>query len=407
VPEKLIVLKNCGAADPTDIEAYIGRRGFEALKKARSMKPGRIIDEIKSSGLTGRGGAGFSTGLKWEIASKTRAKKRYLICNADEGEVGTFKDRYIMTHDPFGLVEGMCIAGLAIGADQGYIYLRAEYRFLLDTLEKAIDKAGAGGFLEHMDIEVFEGAGAYICGEESALMNSIEGRRGESRYKPPFPPESGLWGCPTIINNVETLMNVPHIVNNGPDWFSSMGTARSKGTKVFSVSGDVLRPGVYELVMGSPLRELLDLAGARDVKAVQVGGAAGNIVPADMLEVPLSHETVLGAGAVVAFDRSRDVVGVVYNDLMFLRGESCGKCAPCRDGLEVMVGIYGRLTRGEGTEEDLMALEDVSRAMSVSSLCGLGQAAPVPVMDSLEHFRDDYEAILRQSAYLRGLRTGA
>jgi NADH:ubiquinone oxidoreductase subunit F (NADH-binding) len=253
-----------------------------------------------------------------------------------------------------------------------------------------------------MDIEVFEGAGAYICGEESALMNSIEGRRGESRYKPPFPPTSGLWEHPTIINNVETLMNVPHIIMNGAAWFSAMGTARSKGTKVFSVSGDVARPGVYELVMGSPLRALVvSLAGAKDVKAVQVGGATGRIIPGDMLDAPLSHETVLGSGAVVVFDRSRQITDIVYNDIRFLHEESCGKCTPCRDGLEVMVDIYRRLLGGEGVGQDIRVLEDLCTTMSLASLCGLGQAAPVPVLDSLEYFMTEYEGLVRQAAELR------
>jgi len=403
VPEKRIVLKNCGVVDPGDIASYMERGGFEALVKARdAMKPHQIVDEIKSSGLTGRGGAGFSCGLKWELARKTKSKKKYLICNADEGEVGTFKDRYILTNDPFGLIEGMCIAGHAVGADHGYIYLRAEYNHLHDSLRHGIEQARGKGFLKHMDIEVFEGAGAYICGEESALMDSIEGRRGESRYKPPFPPARGLWGHPTIINNVETLMNVPPIIKNGASWFSAMGTQRSKGTKVFSVSGDVNKPGVYELVMGSSLRELVvDLADARDIKAVQVGGAAGRIIPGHMLDTALSHETVLGSGAAVVFNASRDIIDMVHNNVRFLHEESCGKCTPCRDGLEAMVEIYGRLVGGEGAEQDLRILEDLCKTMTLASLCGLGQAAPTPVLDSLEYFRNEYERLIRQAAHLR------
>ncbi len=401
--EERIVLANCGVIAPEDIASYLEQGGFEAFKKARGhMKPAAIIEEIKRSGLTGRGGAGFNTGLKWELARKTKSRTKYIIANADEGEVGTFKDRYIIMNDPFGLVEGMCIAGLAVGAERAYIYLRAEYHYLYDLLKSAIDQSRSRGFLKHMDIQVFEGAGAYVCGEESALMNSIEGRRGESRYKPPFPPTSGLWGLPTVINNVETLMNVPRIVKNGAAWFSAMGTERSKGTKVFSVSGDVTRPGVYELVMGSPLRELVvDLAGAGDVKAVQVGGAAGGIIRDDMLDTPLSHESVLGSGAVVVFNRERDMIKMVFNNLRFLHHESCGKCTPCRDGLEAMVEVYGRLLRGEGAEEDIYVLEELSRAMSLTSLCGLGQAAPTPVLDSLRYFRDEYESLIQSSVFLR------
>jgi NADH-quinone oxidoreductase subunit F len=405
VPERRIVLKNCGVIDPEDISSYLKAGGFTSFVKARdTMKPEAIIDEIKKSGLTGRGGAGFSCGLKWELARQAKAKKKYIICNADEGEVGTFKDRYILMNDPFGLIEGLCIAGLAVGAEQAYIYLRAEYHSLFEKLSHAIDQVRQKGFLKHMNIRVFEGAGAYICGEESALMNSIEGLRGESRYKPPFPPTQGLWEMPTVINNVETLMNIPPIISYGASWFSSMGTARSKGTKVFCISGDVAKPGVYELPMGTSLRELVvDLARARDIKAVQVGGATGKLLPYENIETPLSHETCLGSGAVVVFDSTRDIIDIVYKDMLFLHEESCGKCTPCRDGLEAMIEIYARMLSGEGVAGDLTALEDLSQAMSLASLCGLGQAAPVPVLDSLNYFRDEYERLIRQSAYMKGI----
>ena len=401
--EKRIVLSRCGSTDPRDIDAYIAKGGFSGFIKARDkMKPPSIIAEIKKSGLTGRGGAGFNTGLKWELARNAKAREKYLLCNADEGEVGAFKDKYILANDPFGLIEGMLIAGLAIGAQQAFIYLRNEYHFLYGPLTGAIREAGLKDYLKHMDIRVFEGAGAYICGEESALMNSIEGMRGESRYKPPYPPTRGLWGLPTIINNVETLMNVPHIINNGAAWFSAMGTGRSRGTKVFSVSGDVSRPGVYELEMGSTLRELVvDLGGAEDVRAVQIGGATGNILPASMLDTPLSHETYLGSGAVVALNSKRDIIDVVHNNMHFLNDESCGKCTPCREGTEVMLDIYGRLSRGEGQEKDLGALDSLAGAMAASSLCGLGQAAAVPVLDSLKYFYNDYIDRINQSHFLR------
>jgi NADH-quinone oxidoreductase subunit F len=403
VPEQRIVLRNCGIVDPWDIASYRKAGGFSAFMKARdTMKPDQIIAEIKKSGLTGRGGAGFNCGLKWELAGNTRSGRKYLICNADEGEVGTFKDRYILTHDPFGLIEGMCIAGLAIGATQGFIYLRAEYHTLFDLLSHAIAESGRNGFLNHMDIKVFEGAGAYICGEESALMNSMEGRRGESRFKPPFPPTHGLWDKPTIINNVETLMNVPYIIRNSAEAFRAVGTGRSKGTKVFCVSGDVLHPGVYELTMGSSLKELVvDLAGAPDIKAVQIGGSTGNILPKEKIDTPLSHETFLGSGAVVVFNQTRNMVEIVRNNIVFLHEESCGKCTPCRDGLEAMKEIYDRLVRGEGVRSDIRVLSELSQVMSLASLCGLGQAAPVPVMDSLKFFKEEYMNLIQQSAYVR------
>ena len=400
--EKRIVLGNCGVVDPQDIESYLKGGGFRAFEKARRMKPKAIVAEIKKSGLTGRGGAGFNCGLKWELAMKAKGRQKYLICNADEGEVGAFKDKYILSHDPFGLIEGMLIAGLAIGARQAYIYLRSEYHSLNSLLVSAIEQAGSKGYLKDMDIQVFEGAGAYVCGEESALMNSIEGQRGESRYKPPYPPQRGLWNMPTIINNVETLMNIPHIIDKGAGWFSAMGTGRSRGTKVFSVSGDIARPGVYEMEMGSPLKELVvGQAGATDVKAVQIGGATGNIIPGYMIDTPLSNETFLGSGAVVVFNSTRDIIDIVYNDMRFLSEESCGKCTPCREGTEVMLEILGRLTRGEGAAGDISKLEDLARAMALASLCGLGQAAAVPVLDSLKYFRDEYTDLIDQSLFLR------
>ncbi len=398
MPEKRIVLANCGVIDPKDIASYINRDGFKALKKALKLPAEQIIEEIKASGLRGRGGAGFPCGLKWELAQKAPGDEKYVICNADEGEVGTFKDRYILENDPFSLIEGIAIAGYAIGAKKAYIYLRAEYHFLLDSLEKAIAQAKKRGFLKHLDIEIRQGAGAYVCGEESALMDSIEGKRGEVRYRPPFPPTKGLWGKPTIINNVETLMNIPRIMLNGAEWFSQMGTERSKGTKVFSVSGDVGKPGVYELVLGSSLKELVEnLAGAEKIKAVQVGGATGRIIPGDKLDTSLSFETILGAGAVTVFNETRDIIDIVYRTLEFLAEESCGKCAPCREGTQVMVEILERFSKGEGLEKDITVLGELADTMMLASLCGLGQAAPIPVVDSLQHFRGTYDNRIRQS----------
>ena len=397
MPEKKVVLRNCGVIDPKRITTYLARDGFKALKKALSeMTPEQVIEEIKASGLRGRGGGGFLCGLKWELARKSKGDEKYIIANADEGEVGTFKDRYILENDPFTLIEAMAIAGYAIGAKSGYIYLRAEYHYLLDSLKKAIGQAKKKGLLD-FDIDIREGAGAYVCGEETALMESIEGKRGEIRYRPPFPPSRGLWEKPTIINNVETLMNIPQIILNGANWFNQIGTEESKGTKVFSVSGDVKRPGVYELVLGSRLKELVeDLALAEKVKMVQVGGAAGRILPYDMIDTPLSFETILGSGAVIVLDKSRDVIDVVYKTLEFLAEESCGKCAPCREGTEVMIEILERFSKGEGLESDLRILPELCNVMMLSSLCGLGQAAPYPVIDSLQYFRSAYENRIRE-----------
>ena len=393
MPQARVVLKNCGIIAPRLISTYREKDGFKALEKARrEMTPEEVLGEMKASGLRGRGGAGFPCGLKWEGAMNSPGDEKYVICNADEGEVGTFKDRYILENDPFTLVEGLAIAGYVVGARQGYIYLRAEYYYLLDLLKGAVNQARESGFLDGFDIDIREGAGAYVCGEESALMESIEGKRGESRYRPPFPTVAGLWQKPTTINNVETLMNIPQIVLNGSSWYAQMGTERSKGTKVFSVSGDVAKPGVYELVLGSPLRELVEeLASARDIKLMQIGGATGRIIPYDMIDTPLAFEDVLGAGAVTVFDKSRDVIDIVHRTMEFLAEESCGKCTPCRQGTEVMVEILERFCRGEGLAKDIKALEVLSDTMMLSSLCGLGQAAPFAVTDTLKYFRDDYE----------------
>jgi NADH:ubiquinone oxidoreductase subunit F (NADH-binding) len=406
VPETRIVLKNCEKIDPKDLKTYLEVDGFKAWKRCREeLSPDEVIGEIKSSHLLGRGGAGFSCGLKWELARKADGNQKFLICNADEGEVGAFKDRYILSFDPFSLLEGMGIAGYALGAKKAFIYLRAEYHFLLDGLEQALQQVKEAGFLNQVDIQIVEGAGAYICGEESALMESIEGKRGEPRYKPPFPPAHGLFGQPTVINNVETLVNIPRIILKGAEWFTALGTEKSKGTKVFSISGDVERPGVYELLMGSPLKELVvDLAGAQEVKAVQVGGASGRFLPGDLLDIPLAFEQVLGSGAVMVFNKSRDVLEMIHHDIEFFNEESCGKCTPCREGTEVMLEIYGRLVQGEGREEDISTLEELSSAMTGASLCGLGQSVPIPVLDSLKYFKEEYEHRLAQSRYLRTLK---
>ncbi len=403
MPQERVALKNCGVINPEDVGSYLKQEGFKALGKARQeMTPETVIAEVKASGLRGRGGAGFPCGLKWEGARRTPSDAKYVICNADEGEVGTFKDRYILENDPFTLVEGLAIAGYAVGAGKGYIYLRAEYHYLLDLLAKAVNQAKEAELLAGFDIEIREGAGAYVCGEESALMESIEGKRGEARYRPPFPTVAGLWNKPTTINNVETLMNIPQIILNGADWFNQMGTERSKGTKVFSVSGDVACPGVYELVLGSPLRELVeDLAQAKEANLIQIGGATGRVVSWEMMGTPLAFETILGAGAITVFDKSRDVIDIVYQTMEFLAEESCGKCTPCRQGTEAMLYILEKFRQGEAVSRDVKDMEDLSDVMMISSLCGLGQAAPNVVMDTLKYFPDAYQCRIKETKVVR------
>jgi NADH:ubiquinone oxidoreductase subunit F (NADH-binding) len=405
VPQKKVVLVNCDVIDPENIDTYLDRDGFKALAKVRQeMTPDKVIEIVKASRLLGRGGAGFSTGLKWEFARSARGDDKFIVCNADEGEMGTFKDRVILQKDPFTLIEAIAIAAYAIGAKKGYIYLRGEYSYLTGQLQSAIEGTRKKDLLGGIDIDVIVGAGAYVCGEETALMNSIEGKRGEARYKPPFPPQSGLWDKPTIINNVETLMNIPPIILNGAEWFTGIGTLGSKGTKVFSVSGDVTKPGVYELELGSLLSELVsDHAGAKNVKMVQVGGAAGRMIPGSSMDVALSFETVLGSGAVMVYDESRDVIDIVSRTMKFFADESCGKCTPCREGTEVMVEIMERLSKGQGAPDDIAILEDLSATMATASLCGLGQAAPMVVEDTLKYFRRDYETRIEQSVFLRSI----
>lgn len=408
MPEPRILLKNCGRIDPLSLADYEQAGGFKALAKARKMSAPGVIEAVKGADLRGRGGAGFRCGVKWELAAEAESDRKYFICNADEGEVGAFKDRYLIQNDPFSIIEGLGIGSLAIGATQAYIYLRREYAYLRPILENAI--RASARHLDGLEIEIREGAGSYICGEESALMSSIEGRRGEPRLKPPYPAQSGLFGAPTIINNVETLVNLAPIILNGPDWYRSLGTRESSGTKLFSVSGDVPRPGVYELELGTGLDELvIGRAGAEPekIRMVQLGGASGNILPASELSTPLAFETVLGSGSVVVFNQTRDVIDTVRRSVEFLNEESCGQCTPCREGTEVMVEIFNRLVNGQGAPEDIPNLEDLSQAMTLSSRCGLGQAAPTPVLDSLRHFGREYRSRINQAIFLRGLKTGA
>jgi NADH-quinone oxidoreductase subunit F len=369
------------------------------------MSREEVIAEIKASELRGRGGAGFSCGAKWEMAASSADSERFFICNADEGEIGTFKDRYLLENDPFSIIEGILIACYAIEAKRAFIYLREEYTFLAKPIRSAIEQTVREKIAEGVGIQVVEGAGAYICGEESALMESIEGKRGEPRIRPPFPTSRGLFGKPTVINNVETLMNIPWILINGAQRFREIGTRGNRGTKVFCVSGDVLRPGVYELPLGTSLEELIyGYAGAEDVQLVQVGGGSGRIIPKGHLGMPLTYETALGSGAVMVMDHTRDVLDVVYLSLAFFAEESCGKCAPCREGTKVLLETLKRIQGGLGGEGDIQIMEEVGQVMQMSSICGLGQSAPIPLLDSLKHYRSMYESRIAQSRLLRSIR---
>jgi NADH:ubiquinone oxidoreductase subunit F (NADH-binding) len=384
----------------TKIESLADYRklgGFEALEKAKNLEPEDIIDEIKRSELRGRAGAGFPAGFKLELGTQNKEDDRRIICNADEGEMGAFKDRELLTKCPFLVLEGLTIAGLAIGARKGYIYLRDEYSYFREQLESAIREVEESGALQKpFAIELRLGAGAYICGEETALIESVEGKRGEPRLKPPFPPQSGLFNLPTIIINVETLANIPWIITNGARAFSKIGTEKSKGTKLFSVSGDVKNPGVYELPMGAPLRELVcDLAGAENVKFIQVGGASGRIISSDDLDRALCFEDVIGAGAVIVFNETRSAVEAMREVMLFFMEESCGKCTPCREGNWVIHEILDRMSRGEGRKSDIRSLKDVSAAMIDTAFCGLGFTAPTSLLDSLALFGDEFQAAVK------------
>jgi len=392
LPEKRVVLRNSGYINTSDISTYLARDGFKALTKAlKTMTPEQVIEELKSSGLRGRGGAGFPIGMKLEMARKAVGQEKFVICNADEGEVGTFKDRYILQNDPFNLIEGIAIASYAIGARQAFLYVRAEYHYLFGMLHNVLEQVVNKGFLSHVTINLREGAGAYVCGEESALMESIEGKRGEARYRPPFPTNAGLWQQPTTINNVETMSNLPPIILNGASWFNSIGTDRSKGTKVLSVAGDVSKPGVYEIELGTPLSEVvINLGKATNVKAIQIGGAAGRLVPGSNISTPLSFETVLGAGAITVFNSSRDMVEMITHSAEFLAEESCGKCFPCREGTKNILAILKRFLRNEGKHSDFDLLDKLSRTMMLASSCGLGQAAPNIVLDGLQYFKEEF-----------------
>ncbi len=407
-----VVLSDCGEVDPEDIGSYISRSGYEAIKQVlATMTPQETIDVIKASGLRGRGGAGFPTGAKWDMAIKAPGPIKYLICNADEGDPGAFMDRSVVEGNPHAVLEGMIIGAYAIGAPYGYVYIRAEYPLAVERLHLAIKQAKESGFLGQnilgksfdFTIKVKLGAGAFVCGEETALIASIEGKRGQPRAKPPFPVQKGLWGKPTIINNVETLANVPYIIRKGADWYAAMGTEKSKGTKVFALTGKILNSGLIEVPMGIPLREVIydiggGIEGGKKLKAVQTGGPSGGCIPANLIDTPLDYESlgkvgsIMGSGGMVVLDETDCMVNVAKYFLQFTQSESCGKCVPCRVGTKRLLEILTRITEGRGREGDIDLLETLSSDVKTSSLCGLGQSAPNPVLSTIRYYRDEYEA---------------
>jgi len=409
--QKRIVLRNCGVVDPESIDDYLDAGGYQAIEKVLdSMSSDEVIDEVAKSGLRGRGGAGFPTGVKWSFARKSLGSQKYIICNADEGDPGAFMDRSVLESDPHSVIEGILIAGYAIGASEGYIYVRAEYPLAIQRLEIALAQARERGFIGEnilgynfdFDMSIRQGAGAFVCGEETALMMSIEGRRGMPRFRPPFPAQSGLWGKPTNINNVETLANVAWIILHGADAYNNCGTEKSKGTKVFALAGKVARGGLIEVPMGITLREIVfDVGGGTssglEFKAVQIGGPSGGIIPASLADTPVDYESVtetgaiMGSGGLIVMDESACMVDVAKFFLNFTQAESCGKCTFCRIGTLRMLEILDRITKGEGKEGDIELLEELAESVKRASLCGLGQTAPNPVLTTLRYFRGEYE----------------
>lgn len=413
--QKRIVLQRCGHINPESIDDYLGTNGYEGFKRALTMKPMEIIEEVKQSGLRGRGGAGFPTGLKWEFAYKAEGDKKYVVCNADEGDPGAFMDRSILEGDPHAVIEGMLIAAYAIGADEGYVYVRAEYPLATKRLAIAIEQAEERGFLGdnilgsgfNFHLKIKAGAGAFVCGEETALLASIEGKRGMPRVRPPFPAQKGLWGKPTNINNVETFANVPHILRNGAQWYSSIGTEKSKGTKVFALTGKLKNTGLAEVPMGITMREIIfdiggGIQGDKEFKAVQIGGPSGGCLTKDHLDLPIDYDSLtqagamMGSGGLVVMDETTCMVDVARFFLRFTQAESCGKCTPCREGTKRMLEILTRIVEGKGTEEDLEKLEKLGKIIKATSLCGLGQTAPNPVLTTLRYFRHEYEAHIKE-----------
>ena len=405
-----IVLRNCGVIDPEKIEDYIARDGYKAIEKVLfEMTPEQVVEEMLKSGLRGRGGAGFPTGMKWKFAQQQPKGQKYMVCNADEGDPGAYMDRSTLEGDPHSILEAMTIAGYAIGASKGFIYIRAEYPLAIQRLEIAIGQARELGLLGDdilgsgfsFDIELRFGAGAFVCGEETALLQSIEGNRGMPKPRPPFPAVKGLWGRPTVINNVETLANIPVIINKGAEWFSKIGTATTKGTKVFALTGKVNNSGLIEVPMGTTLREIIfdiggGIRGGHQFKAAQTGGPSGGIIPPQFLDTPIDYESlakigsIMGSGGLIVMDETDCVVDVARFYLDFTVDESCGKCAPCRIGGRKLLNYLDKITAGRGTEDDLVQMEKISDAMCKASLCGLGQTAANPVKSTLKYFMDEY-----------------
>ena len=408
--QKRIALKNCGVINPEEIDEYIAFDGYKALEKVLTeMSRDEVIEVIDKSGLRGRGGAGFPTGKKWKLTKEAKGDKKYVVCNADEGDPGAFMDRSILEGDPHAVLEAMEIAGYTIGAEKGFIYVRAEYPIAVHRLQIAIEEARDYGILGenifgtgfNFDIEIRLGAGAFVCGEETALLESIEGKRGQPRVKPPYPAQSGLWGCPTLINNVETYANIAQIILKGAKWYSSIGTATSKGTKVFALGGNVNNVGLVEVPMGTTLREIVfDIGGGipngREFKAAQTGGPSGGCIPKEHLDTPIDYESLkeigsmMGSGGLIVMDDTKCMVCLAKFYLEFTVSESCGKCTPCRIGTKRMLEILEKLCNGEGTEYDIYRLEKLAVNIKKSSICGLGQSAPNPVISTLKYFREEF-----------------
>jgi len=407
-----VVMTGCGQIDPDSLEAYLEEDGFKAIEKCiKTMKPAEVVDEVKKSGLRGRGGGGFPTGMKWSFCAASPGEKKYLICNADEGDPGAFMDRSILEGDPFCIIEGMMIAAYAIGCYYGYVYVRAEYPLAIQRLQHAIDICHETGWLGKniqgwgfdFDMRIKMGAGAFVCGEETALMASIEGERGMPRPRPPFPAVKGLWGKPTNINNVETFANVRHIINKGADWYASLGTDTTKGTKIFAVTGKVKHTGLVEVPAGMSVREVIynvcgGIANNRKFKAVQAGGPSGGCIPSEVLDTPVDYDSLIkagammGSGGLVVMDETTCMVDVARFFLSFTKMESCGKCVPCRIGLKAMLDILEKITEGRGEPSDIEKLLEMGATIKKASLCGLGQTAPNPILSTIKYFRHEYEA---------------
>ena len=412
--QRRIVLENFGKIDPDTIADYLMVDGYEALHKVLTeMSPQEIIEEMLTSGLRGRGGAGYPTGLKWSTVSKATGPQKYVVCNADEGDPGAFMDRSVLESDPHRVLEGMAIAAYAVGATQGYMYVRAEYPLAVKRLKTAIRQAERQGLLGqgifgttfNFKIDIRLGAGAFVCGEETALLGSIEGKRGQPRPRPPFPAVSGLWGCPTLINNVETLANIPPIIRNGGEWFAGIGTEKSKGTKVFALAGQVINTGLIEVPMGIKLRDIIFAIGGgipegRKFKAVQTGGPSGGCIPEDQLDMPVDYESlakvgsIMGSGGMIVMDEGSDMVDVAKFFMEFCMTESCGKCVPCRAGTVQMHDLLSRICNGEAGQRELALLEKLCDVVRNTSMCGLGMTSPNPVLSTLRYFRDEYTSKL-------------